>query len=454
MADRPLNPPATGASLTVPVHLWKHLLAHLFPGDAAGHGAALLAAWTDGPRGPRLLARDLVPAHDGTDYIPGETGHHALSANFVRDTVRRARDERLAYIPVHNHGGTTTVRFSPTDLTSHQRGYPALRQITDTPVCGLVLTPQAAAGDLWMPDGTRTSLAEVVVPGNNLLRLRARPATPPSSGNEATQHYDRQTRVFGDLGQQTFQRMRVAIVGLGGIGSLLTEYMARLGVGHLVLIDDDTVEISNLPRLSGADHDDVGRPKTELAARLARRAQPDIELTILRDRVERTHARQTLTLCDWIFLAADGAAARHFTNAAVHQYLIPATQVGVKIPVRHDTVGQIHAVRRLLLPGRGCLWCDGLIDPTDLAVDMQAPADRAAAHYVPGNPAASIMPLNALAAAEAASHFMHAVTGLHHDDFDGVSVLHRTRSQERDLVVSRQDDRCRWCASHAYQENT
>jgi hypothetical protein len=189
-----------------------------------------------------------------------------------------------------------------------------------------------------------------------------------------------------------------------------------------------------------------------LAARLARRARPDIELTVLRDRVERTHVRQTLTLCDWIFLAADGAAARHFTNAAVHQYLIPATQVGVKIPVREGTVGQIHAVSRLLLPGRGCLWCDGLINPTNLAVDMQAPADRAAAHYVPGNPAASVMPLNALAAAEAASHFMHAVTGLHHDDFDAAGVLHRPRSQERDLVVSRQDDRCRWCASHAYRD--
>lgn len=156
-------------------------------------------------------------------------------------------------------------------------------------------------------------------------------------------------RVFGDLGQQTFQQMHVAVVGLGGIGSLLTEFLARPPRGHLVLIDDDTVDASNLPRLTGADHNDVGRPKTELAARLAHQANPSIELTILRARAERPGVRHELTMCDWIFLAADGAAARHFTNATVHQYLIPATQAGAKIPVRDGTVGQIHAVTRLLL---------------------------------------------------------------------------------------------------------
>lgn len=110
-----------------------------------------------------------------------------MSATFVRDAALRARDEHSAYIPVHNHGGTTSVAFSPTDLASHERGYPALRQLTGTPVCALVLTEQAAAGDLWLPDGTRTHLAEVIVPGNNLLRLRpARPRRAPASPGAGT----------------------------------------------------------------------------------------------------------------------------------------------------------------------------------------------------------------------------------------------------------------------------
>lgn len=447
MARRPVNPPAPGPSLIIPAHLWGKLTAHLFPGDHAEHGAVLLAGWANGPRGLRLLARDLITARDGTDYLPGQYGHRALSATFVRDAALRARDEHSAYIPVHNHGGTTTVAFSPTDLTSHERGYPALRQLTGTPVCALVMTEQAAAGDLWLPDGTRTHLAEVVVPGNNLLRLRPRPAStgPLFTGGR----YARQELLFGEVGQQALHGTRVAIVGLGGAGTLLTEGLARLGVGHLVLVDDDTVEESNLARLAGADQRDVGRPKTEVAVRLARRAQPGIGLTALESRVEDPDARHELTQCDWIFLAADGAAARHWTNATVQQYLVPATQVGVKIPVRHGVVGQIHAATRLVMPGTGCMWCDGLIDPTDLAIDMMNPSDRAAAQYVPGVPAASVMPLNMLAVGEALTHFLHAVTCLHDEDLDIAGVLHRPLSRERDVLLSRRDDQCRWCSSGA-----
>ncbi|MCT9004600.1 ThiF family adenylyltransferase [Streptomyces rhizosphaerihabitans] len=444
MADHAVNPPAAGASLTIPARLWRQLTAHLFPGDRAAHSAVLLAGWTDGPRGLRLLARELILARDHIDYGRGTFGHHALSAAFVRDNILRARDEHLAYIAVHNHGGSTRVEFSPTDLASHERGYPALTQISNTPVCGLVLTPQAAAGDLWNPDGTRTDLAEVVIPANNLLRLRPQPATActPDTSHAS---YDRQVRIFGDLGQRTFQAMKVAVIGLGGVGNLITEYLARLGVGHLVLIDDDLVDETNLPRLSGATADDVGHPKTALASRLARQAQPNIALTVLTERVEQPHVQTELRQCDWLFLAADGAAARHFTNAAVHQHLVPATQAGVKIPVRDGTVGQIHAVTRLLLPGTGCLWCDGLINPTDLAIDMHTPADRAAAQYVPGMPAASVLPLNALTAAEAVSHFMHAVSCLHDDDLDHANILHRPRTRTRDLMNSSTKPDCRWC---------
>jgi hypothetical protein len=71
----------------------------------------------------------------------------------VRDAAVRARDQQLAYLAVHNHPGETTVRFSDIDLASHEQGYPALRQITGQVTGGVVLTSQAAAGDLWQLRG-------------------------------------------------------------------------------------------------------------------------------------------------------------------------------------------------------------------------------------------------------------------------------------------------------------
>lgn len=118
--------------------------------------------------------------------------------------------------------------------------------------------------------------------------------------------------------------------------------------------------------------------------------------------------------CDWIFLAADSHSARHRVDAVVHEFLIPATQVGVKIPVSpNGEVGQIHTATRLVFPGVGCMWCNGLIDPTELAVG------------------------------EAVTHFLLATAGLHENDDDLGSVIHRPRTRERHLQDPRQNTYCR-----------
>jgi len=162
--------------------------------------------------------------------------------------------------------------------------------------------------------------------------------------------------------------------------------------------------------------------------------------------VEEPTARRALAHCDWIFLAADSHAAHHWVNATVNEHLIPATQAGVKIPVATDgTVGQIHAVTRFLAPGAGCLWCNQLINRTELAIEMLPDHERDLARYVDEVPAPSVIALNNLAAGEAADHFMLAVTGLHDDDHDLAWAIHRPRTRERDFQNPRQDPACRWC---------
>ncbi|MFF0793892.1 ThiF family adenylyltransferase [Streptomyces spiralis] len=442
MARRPVNPPADGWSLTLPPRLWSELSQHLFRADNDEHGAVLLAGQADGPRGRRLLARELLIARDGEDYVPGETGYRALSPTFVRDAIVRARDEQLSYLAVHCHFGLDTVQFSGVDLASHERGYPTLGQISNQIVGGVVLTPHAAAGDLWLPDGTRVPLAETVVPAGNIIRLRPQPAGSTASDPL----WDRQARLLGDLGQETLNRLRVAVVGLGGVGSILVEELARLGVGELVLVDSETVDATNLPRLIAADRADINKPKTELAARNAARANPQVRLVTIPRRVEHPEALRELARCDWIFLAADSHAARHWVNATVHEYLIPAIQIGVKIPVASDgEIGQIHTATRLIAPGVGCLWCNRLIDRTELAIEMHPDAEREQARYVPGVPAPSVMPLNTLAASEALTHFLLASAALHKDDDDFGSIIHLPRSRERLPQDPRQNTDCRWC---------
>ena len=98
--------------LTIPRGLYAELQRHLFPGDGDEHGAIILAGTCESDRGLRLVARELHLAKDGVDYVPGKLGYRMLKAEFIQSRILRARDRRLAYLAIHNHGGTDSVGFS------------------------------------------------------------------------------------------------------------------------------------------------------------------------------------------------------------------------------------------------------------------------------------------------------------------------------------------------------
>ena len=85
-----------------------------------------------------------------------------------------------------------------------------------------------------------------------------------------TDQFTRTRLLLGDEGIERLQKARVAVFGLGGVGSYVVEALARSGVGTLDLIDDDVIALSNLNRLLYATQENVGQPKTEVVkARIA-----------------------------------------------------------------------------------------------------------------------------------------------------------------------------------------
>lgn len=273
-------------------------------------------------------------------------------------------------------------------------------------------------------------------------------------------------------GRDILARTRVAVVGAGGAGSLIVELLARLGVGEIVIIDPDRVEIHNLPRLIGSRPLDAlawlacrpwsllpaaarrwlgsrTRFKTSIAARAARRANPSVRVEQHRIDVSEPAAAAALTTCDWIMLAADTATARLVVNKVVHQYLIPATQVGVKVDVDQDgVVGVVHAVSRPVTPEAGCLDCQGLIDHTALAREALPDALRRAADYGTGEPAPAVAALNALAVAPAVSEMMMSLTGLS----EQTDVVHHRLIARRGKwarIAPRRSETCPTCSTNA-----
>lgn len=421
-------------SMTMDARLFDGLQAHLFPGDHDEHGAVIAAGIVETERGTRLLAREAFLARDGVEYVPGTRGYRALTARFVAERSGYCENQKLCYLSVHCHGGTDRVGFSDDDFASHERGYPALLDITrGGPVGALVFAENAVAGDLWTPRG-RFQLDHLTVVGSVVKRLYPSPVSGLVSSRAM---YERQSRLFGDVGQAILGELRVGIIGLGGGGSLINEWLAHLGVGQIIAVDFDRVDITNLPRIVGATRWDacsllsegqseflrrIGKRfatyKVKVAKRVAKRANPSIRYDAVVGDILDLETAALLKDADFIFLASDSIQSRLVFNALVQQCLIPGVQVGAKVPAdeKTKTITNVFTATRPVMPspGYGCLECNDLIPSSKLREEALSANERRRQRYTddPEITEPSVIALNVLSAGQAVSDFMLMFTGL------------------------------------------
>lgn len=92
------------------------------------------------------------------------------------------------------------------------------------------------------------------------------------------ERFARTELIFGEAGMQRLQSARVAVFGVGGVGGHLVQALARAGVGHITVIDDDVVSVSNINRQAVAMDSTVGRPKVEVIAEQVKDINPACEV--------------------------------------------------------------------------------------------------------------------------------------------------------------------------------
>jgi molybdopterin/thiamine biosynthesis adenylyltransferase len=153
----------------------------------------------------------------------------------------------------------------------------------------------------------------------------------------------------GPAGQARLEVARVLVVGCGGLGAPVVQYLAAAGVGHLTLCDDDVVELSNLNRQVLHRQQDVGRSKAERAAEWVADLDDAVSVTAQRGRLGVHDARELARAHDLVMDCTDGLPAKYLLNDAC---------VLEDRPLVHGAAtafdGQV-----LFVPGRGgpCLRC-------------------------------------------------------------------------------------------------
>ncbi|HUQ13965.1 MAG TPA: HesA/MoeB/ThiF family protein [Novosphingobium sp.] len=134
---------------------------------------------------------------------------------------------------------------------------------------------------------------------------------------------------IGGAGQVALGAAHVALVGLGGIGAPVLQYLAGAGVGRLTLIDNDVVEASNLQRQTIFCESDIGRAKVEAARDWVRRFDPALEVVAKPVRLTRDNAATVLDGCTVTLDGSDTFATRLAVSDACVSLAIPLVSAAV-----------------------------------------------------------------------------------------------------------------------------
>ena len=132
------------------------------------------------------------------------------------------------------------------------------------------------------------------------------------------ERYDRHIRLaaIGKQGQDRLLSAKVIVIGAGGLGCPVLQYLAAAGVGTLGIMDDDVVALSNLQRQILFRTSDIGKPKVKVAKKHLLALNPEIQINAYNERLSPQNALERLKYYDLIVDGTDNFEARYWINDA------------------------------------------------------------------------------------------------------------------------------------------
>lgn len=131
--------------------------------------------------------------------------------------------------------------------------------------------------------------------------------------------HSRSIMLWGEASQQALAGKQVLILGLGGLGSHLALALCAAGVGQLILIDDDKVELSNLPRQTLYQQSEVGQLKVDACRRALQARNPQSRLTTYAQRPTAAQLQLWAQSCDLLVDCSDNLPTRLLLNQVARQ---------------------------------------------------------------------------------------------------------------------------------------
>ncbi|MEQ1486706.1 ThiF family adenylyltransferase [Methyloglobulus sp.] len=295
----------------------------------------------------------------------------------------------------------------------------------------------AIAGRLWFSPAVAKEASSISVIGSKISILTTR------HNNIEPAFLARQSLLFGPGFNPIIRELRIGIIGCGGTGSAVASLLTRLGVGYLALIDNDTIDTTNLNRVHGARTSDVlsDQAKVDILAREIDAADLGTQVVARKSWVGDASLRDLLRSCDVLFGCTDDHQGRLTLNRLAYYYGIPVIDVGLRMrsarnDADYDMIGRVSTIR----PGGPCLMCLGVVNiqrAVEEGLRRNDPVEfdrRKAEAYVDGggNPAPAVVTFTTSIACMAVDELIQGLTG-----FRGDAGMTHNRIRRFDRVEDR-----------------
>lgn len=342
----------------------RSLIEMLFPRDGAEVVAIGLCGTSTGGRVQKLLLRELhqIPAQFCQSRTPFSI---SWSTDALEPLLERAEQQQLTVVKFHSHPNGLPG-FSARDDESDRALLPALQGWleSDFPVASVVVLPDGGLIGRYSRGSRFQSLACISVIGDDLKFFR-----PPAASSMSVDFTESHAQLFGERTIEELGRMSIAVVGCSGTGSPVIEQLVRYGVGRLVLVDDDLVEVRNLNRILNTCRRDAKRKRSKVEALAAaiKRIGLGTKVEVVRANLWTADAIRKVAECDAVFGCVDSIDGRLLLNTLATYYMLPYFDLGVRleaIPEGADRgkIREVCGTVNYIQPGKSSLMSRGLVD--------------------------------------------------------------------------------------------
>ena len=177
---------------------------------------------------------------------------------------------------------------------------------------------------------------------------------------------------IGVEGQEQLLASHAVVIGAGGLGSPVALYLASAGVGHITLVDHDTVDATNLQRQIAHNLERVGQPKAESARSAMHAINPEVRVDALLQRADAELLDQLLPTAQVVLDCTDNFATRHLINRLCVQHKVPLVSGAA---IRFDGQLSVYDPRDAASPCYACVFpdTDGLEETRCATMGVFAP---------------------------------------------------------------------------------